>query len=161
MGTTNLNNSYMGDQVNQSMMNNLSFQSERTPLNIHQQNPNSSLYSIPSSASAMTFNHQQNQQPQPFTPYLNNQLAPGQQQGSSQKPTPGSYPTIKQQQIPSQQQFMTNVGNNSFKSLPQPQQQIPNLQQPPPQISQPQPPQQQQPPKSFSFSNLNKPPGKL
>ncbi len=162
LGASNLNNSYMADQVNQSMMNNLSFQSERTPLNMNHQNQNASMYSIPSSASAMMFNQQQQQQP--FTPYMNNQLAPGMQQnqGSSlQKSAPGSYQTIKQpqQQQQQQQQFITNVsssGSGSFKPLPQQQQQMPNLQQPPPQVLQ----QQQQPAKPFSFGNLNKPPGK-
>jgi len=167
LGANNLNSSYMADQVNQSMMNNLSFQSERTPLNLNQQNPNASMYSIPSSASAMMFNQQQQQQP--FTPYLNNQLAPGlQQQGSSQKPSQGLYqtmPTKQSQQMPPQQQFMSNVsssGSSSFKAIPQPHQQqqhMPNLQQPPPQVlPQPQQQAQQQPPKPFSFSSLNKPP---
>jgi E3 SUMO-protein ligase RanBP2 len=45
------NVSYMGDQINQSMLNNLSFQSERTPFHPHI--ANTTINSIPSSASAL------------------------------------------------------------------------------------------------------------
>ena len=69
------NQSAMLDQVNQSMVNNLSFQSERTPLS---QN-NASIFSIPASASAMN---------QPAM----NQPAPPQ-------PLPQQQPQIKTQQI--------------------------------------------------------------
>lgn len=148
----NLNNSFAADQVNQSMLNNVSFQSERTPLNTNQ---NTSSYSIPSSASAMML--QQQQQQQQFTPYMNHQLASSQQHLSSAKST-SSYQTVKvpqpQQQQPPQMLHPNMNHNVNFKTIP-PQQQ---LQQQP---QQPQMNMQQQPAKPFSFANLNKPLGKL
>lgn len=164
----NLNNSYMVDQVNQSMLNNLSFQSERTPLNVNQQNPNASCYSIPSSASAMMMN-QQNQ----FTPYLNNQLPPNQQQQqqqlpgmvASQKSTPSYQPNGKPTQPQYQNMAAGAAGGPNFKPIPASpvvqgmyQQNLPQQQ---PQTKQQQPPVPVPVPqgtKPFSFSNLNKPP---
>lgn len=162
LSLNNLNNSYMVDQVNQSMLNNLSFQSERTPLNVNQQNPNASCYSIPSSASAMMMNQQTQ-----FTPYLNNQLPPNQQQQlatvtASQKSTPSFQPGK-----PAQPQYQPagNLPGVNLKPLP-PSPAVPGMFQPPaqpkpqPQPQQPPVPQisQQPPAKPFSFGNLNKPP---
>ena len=80
----NANNSFSVDQINASMVNNLSFQSERTPVNANQSLMsnqynnninNTSLYSIPSSASALNKQMMQqgafNQQQQ--TPSISNQ----------------------------------------------------------------------------------------
>lgn len=137
----NLNSSLMVDQVNQSMLNNLSFQSERTPLNQHNLNPNTSAYSVPSSASAL--------QSQQFMPFFNQNL-----------PQP---PTAVQQQPQQQQQQLQPPKNNLFPPnvaalpKPSPSQQVNSLippfnpNQPPPTntaaLSQP----KQAP---FSFSNL-------
>ena len=175
----NMNNSFMVDQVNQSMLNNLSFQSERTPMHANQQ-ANMSMYSIPSSASAMmqlNQQQQQQQQQQQFTPYLNHQLAPS-QMSASQAPLPNLFPTMRGQQAPppllppapqqqQQQQFnLPASGSANFKPIPAPiaAAAVPVSQfnpsqppPPPPAVVQPPPATQTQPKPLFSFSNLNKP----
>jgi len=89
-----LNNSLMVDQVNQSMLNNLSFQSERTPLTQHNLNPNNvSTYSVPSSASAMQ------QQPH-FMPFMPPQQPVQQQQ--QQQVKPGLFPSAQAKPSPAQ-----------------------------------------------------------
>jgi hypothetical protein len=91
------------DPINQSMMNNMSFQSERTPFNMNQLPPSfaqnlnltGSNYSIPSSASGMNMKQnlaqqQQQQQPSVFNP---------------QQPPPSVFNLNKNQQPPVSQQF--------------------------------------------------------
>lgn len=148
--SNNLNNSYMVDQINQSMLNNLSFQSERTPLNVNHQNQNNSCYSIPSSASAMMLNQQ-------TTPYINNQLSVVQQQQliASQK-SAVSYQTTKQP-LP-QYNNVQGAGVPNFKPIPPSQGTYQQSQMPVLPQQHQQPPPAAQPVKPFSFGNLNKPP---
>ena len=75
--TTQPNSSYFPDPTNQSMLNNVSFQSERTPFNMNQLPPSfsnlnttGSNYSIPSSASGMNLNQQQQQRQQQQQPVV-------------------------------------------------------------------------------------------
>lgn len=160
-----MNNSYMAEQVNQSMLNNLSFQSERTPLHMNQAQQS---FSMPSSASSMMNMAQPGQQT--LTPYLNNHLPQAQPQQQQQQLAAQKAAAFQQKQpVPAQ------LGANqlNFKPTPSQQQQQQHqpqpgfFSQPPQQMQQnqpaPQQPQQQQPQtlfggKPFSFANLNKPP---
>lgn len=142
----NLNNSYMADQVNQSMLNNLSFQSERTPLNQHSLNPNTSAYSVPSSASAM--------QSQQFLSYFNQNIPQTQQF----QPPPVSLPQQQQQQK-SKNTLFPGPPPSASVSKPSPSQpMIPafNPTQPPPSIPIIQHTNTSAAPKQtpFSFSNM-------
>lgn len=152
-----MNNSYMAEQVNQSMLNNLSFQSERTPLHMSQAQQS---FSMPSSASSMMNMPQPGQQT--LTPYLNNHLPQAQQQQQQQQLAAQKAAAFQQKQpVP------TQLGANQLNFKPTPPQQQQHQQpqpgffsQPPPQM-QPAPQQPQQPlvgGKPFSFANLSKPP---
>ena len=132
--TQQINQAYFLDQINQSMMNNLSFQSERTPFNANQLPPSftnnlnntGSNYSIPSSASGLTNMLQQqqssstktaNQQQQPLPPFNPQQPPPSfkpQQQQPQQLPNSIPPPTAAFKFAPSLSTTSTPQANSPF-----------------------------------------------
>ena len=121
------NQSVLIDQQNQSMVNNLSFQSERNPLN----QTNTSIYSIPGSASVMNPIYQQQQQQQ-------------QQQLAQFQQIPQQQVQVQPVQVKPVQQMPPTTTAPVFKPVPAPN--LFNPTQPPPNqppVPQPQKPQQQ------------------
>jgi E3 SUMO-protein ligase RanBP2 len=96
----NPNASMQIEQLSQSMMNNVSFQSERTPMHQLMTLQPSSNYSIPSSASAMQMQQQPQQQQQSFqfTPF--NQNTQASISSSSLSSLSASQMKVPQQQPP-------------------------------------------------------------
>ena len=136
--TSHFNNSYLNDymagavgQNNQSMINNVSFQSERTPFNTSvlppsfNNNLNTTASSIPSSASALQ--KQQQQQQNLLKQSISNQqqqqkpIITPQQQQQQQPQMPSSSTSmfnINKNQV-NQQQIPTSTSESNIKFIPQ------------------------------------------